>query len=135
MNSVYLTMMFGPAMPILFPICAATLMVLYILEIGMLHYVYRVPPAYDEKLNNRVLKNLAFAPILMLATGFWMYSNPQLLGTRDKNLGTLNTVRSAYDHHHYWTKDLNIVHDFEQGPAGVLAFMCMAYIIYLFVAK
>ena len=83
MTVVYLTMMFGPAMPILFPICFKTLLVLYTLEIFMLHYVYKQPPSYDEKLNNRVLKNLSFAPILMLAMSFWMFSSPMLLGTYD----------------------------------------------------
>ena len=74
-------MMFGPAMPILFPICFATLLVWYTLETFMLHYVFKQPPAYDEKLNNRVLKNLSFAPVLMLGFSFWMFSNPDLLGT------------------------------------------------------
>ena len=41
MNVIYLTMMFGPAMPILFPICFATLLVQYTLEISMLHYVFK----------------------------------------------------------------------------------------------
>jgi hypothetical protein len=76
MNSIFLTMLFGPGMPILFPVCFQTLTVYYFLEIGMLHYIYRQPPAYDELLNKRVLKNLAFAPFLMLSTSFWMYTNP-----------------------------------------------------------
>ena len=41
MNVIYLTMMFGPAMPVLFPICFGTLLILYILEIYMLHYVFK----------------------------------------------------------------------------------------------
>jgi len=81
MNIVYLTMMFGSGMPILFPIAMASLFVLYCLENYMLYYVFKNPPAYDEVLNDRVLANLAFAPIFMLGFGYWMYSSPQLLGT------------------------------------------------------
>jgi hypothetical protein len=58
MNIVFITMMFGPGLPILFPIAAAALSVLFCLEKYMLYYVYKQPPAYDEKLNNSVLVNL-----------------------------------------------------------------------------
>ena len=81
MNIVFLTMMFGSGMPILFPIATASLFVLYTLDVYMLFYIYKKPPAYDEVLNNKVLSNLAFVPILTLGFGYWMFSNPQLLGT------------------------------------------------------
>lgn len=51
-------MMFGPGLPLLFPIAAASLMTLFVLEKFMLYYVFKQPPAYDEKLNNSVLTNL-----------------------------------------------------------------------------
>lgn len=40
MNITFLTMMFGPGMPILFPIAFMSVLVLYSLEIFMLYYVY-----------------------------------------------------------------------------------------------
>jgi hypothetical protein len=68
--------MFGPGMPILFPVAMSSLFVIYFLENYMLYYVFKNPPAYDEVLNDRVLANLAFAPIFMLGFGYWMFSNP-----------------------------------------------------------
>jgi hypothetical protein len=78
MNITFLTMVFGPGMPILFPVAAASLLVLYCLENYMLYYVYKAPPAYDEVLNNYVLGMLTKAPLFLLAFGYWMYTNPQL---------------------------------------------------------
>jgi hypothetical protein len=45
----------------------------------LLHYVYREPPMYDEKLNKNALSILTYAPILYLAFGYWMLSSKQLL--------------------------------------------------------
>lgn len=55
MNIIFMTMMFGPGMPLMFPVAAGSLTVIYIMENYMLYYVYKSPPAYDEVLNNRVL--------------------------------------------------------------------------------
>ena len=48
MNIIFITMMFGAGMPILFPIAAVSLSGQFLLENYMLHYVYQQPPAYDE---------------------------------------------------------------------------------------
>ena len=79
MNITFITMMFGAGLPILFPIAAASLTVFFLLEKFMLYYVYRQPPAYDEKLNNSVLTNLQLAPFFLLGFGYWMLTNEQLL--------------------------------------------------------
>ena len=75
MNIVFITMMFGAGLPMLFPIAAASLTMLFCLEKYMIYYVYKQPPAYDEKLNNSVLKNLSFAPLFLLAFGYWILTN------------------------------------------------------------
>jgi hypothetical protein len=41
----------------------------------MIYYSYRQPPAYDDKLNNRVLAVLTYAPLFMFTFGYWMVSN------------------------------------------------------------
>lgn len=79
MNVTFITMMFGAGIPQLFQIAAATYIVLYTLENFMLYYVYKAPPAYDEKLNNSVLTNLSYSPLLLLSFGYWMLSNKQLM--------------------------------------------------------
>jgi hypothetical protein len=68
-------MMFGTSLPILFPITFITLFMIYIIENYMLYYMYRLPPTYDERLNNTVLNILSWAPLFFLGFGFWQFSN------------------------------------------------------------
>ena len=91
MNVAFLALMFGPGIPELFAIAAASFIVLYCVENYMLYYVYTKPPAYDEKLNDSVLANMAKAPLFLFAFGYWMLSNKQLLqsyGEYDEELKT-----------------------------------------------
>lgn len=76
---VYMTMLYGFGMPILFPIALLSFMVLYGVEKTMLFYGYVMPPMYDERLSNDVLDKLQFAPLLYVCFGYWMASNQQLL--------------------------------------------------------
>jgi hypothetical protein len=76
---VFITMMYGFGMPILFPIAMLSFLVLYITEKIMLFYGYVMPPMYDERLSNDVLNKLQFAPLLYVIFGYWMASNQQLL--------------------------------------------------------
>jgi hypothetical protein len=55
LNVTFITMTFGAAMPMLFPVAAVTLFVLYFLESFMLFFTYKRPPIYDVQLNNHVL--------------------------------------------------------------------------------
>jgi hypothetical protein len=75
----FVTMMYGIGIPILFPVAAASILVLYSMEKLMLAYSYRMPPMYDERLNNNVLGLLTYAPLVFLSFGYWMLSSKQLL--------------------------------------------------------
>jgi hypothetical protein len=44
---VFITMAFGIAMPVMFPIAAVSLFVMYVQEVWMLFYVYKRPVCYD----------------------------------------------------------------------------------------
>ena len=81
MNIIFVTMIYGAALPLLFPICFLSIFILYILEIYMLFYVFKKPPTYDENLNIAFLEALKYAPLILLAFGFWQLSNMQLLPT------------------------------------------------------
>ena len=72
---IFVTMTFGFGIPILFPIAAMSILILYLVEKTMLYYAYRLPPMYDERLSQSVLKTLYWAPIYYLAFGYWMASN------------------------------------------------------------
>lgn len=75
----YIAMIYGTGMPVLFVIAAQSLFTLFIVEKYAIYYIYKAPPAYDEKLNNKALKMLGIAPMFLLAFGFWILTNNQLI--------------------------------------------------------
>lgn len=78
MNIVFVTFLYGAGMPVLFPVAAVSLFVLYVIEKVLIFYWYRQPPMFDEKLNNSVLDILTYAPLLYFSFGYWMLSCPEL---------------------------------------------------------
>ena len=64
----------------------------------MLYYGYRVPPMYDERLSQMVIKWLQVAPLFMLIFGFWMASSQQLLS--NKHLSPVADTEAVYDSNH-----------------------------------
>lgn len=94
LNTVFVTMMYGFGIPILFPICGITLIGIYIVEKGSFYYSYKLPPMYDEKLSQVVLDTLMYAPLLYIGFGYWMASSRQILSNDylDKPLETAGSV-------------------------------------------
>lgn len=86
LNITFVTMMYGLGLPILFPVAAFALLTLYCMEKLMLHYAYREPPMYDERLNKNALAILTWAPLLFLSFGYWMLSSKQLFGGDSEGL-------------------------------------------------
>jgi hypothetical protein len=78
LNSVFVTFMFGFGIPILFPICAVTFWIIYVIEKASFYYSYKVPPSYDERLSQSVLNTCMWAPLFYLGFGYWMASSRQL---------------------------------------------------------
>jgi hypothetical protein len=75
MNIVFITLLYGIGLPVLFPLAVLALVILYISEKLMLYYAYQVPPMYDEKLSKDVVAHLKVAPIIMMLFGYWMLSS------------------------------------------------------------
>lgn len=103
LNIVFVTMMYGMGLPVLFPIASASLFVLYFVEKCMLYYVYREPPMYDEKLNSNALGILTWAPLLFLSFGYWMLSSKQLLGNSLPHIYTYLNDQNIMSGHK-WTE-------------------------------
>jgi hypothetical protein len=78
LNIVFVTFMYGMAMPWLFPIAFITLIIDYVVEKLCIVYYYKDPPSYDEKLSNTAINIMLWAPFLMFTVGFWMFSNRQI---------------------------------------------------------
>lgn len=72
---VYVTMMYGLGMPILFPIAAFTLFNQWLCERIVVAWSVKLPPAMDDTLSNNAIKLLKFSPLFLLFNGYWMLSN------------------------------------------------------------
>jgi len=73
-------MIYGPGIPVLFPIGLVALIILYFVERFSMAYYYRIPPNYDDDLNYTMLRDLLWFPILYAGIGFWMFTNCQIFG-------------------------------------------------------
>ena len=78
LDVVYVAFMFGPMMPILFPIALLNLIIMYICEKLLVAYIYQRPPMYDQTLNEVTIRSLYGAPILYCVFACWVFSNQQL---------------------------------------------------------
>ena len=79
LNIVFVTFMYGFGIPILFPLAAFQLFVIFVVEVLCLYFSYKQPPSYDEKISNTVVGLMHSAPLFYLAVGYWMCSSQQLL--------------------------------------------------------
>ena len=82
MNQVWVTMMYGVALPILFPIAALAFFNYYICERFLLTYYYQRPPIYDQRLNKVALETMKYSPVLMLFFGYWYMGNMQIFDAK-----------------------------------------------------
>lgn len=114
----YISMIYGAGMPILFPIAAISLFVLFVVEKYCIYYVYKAPPAYDEKLNNKALKVLSFAPLFCLGFGFWILTNMQLI--HNDEMTAKEHTDQAYKSNHYWLEFLTSEGRSDSGGAMLL---------------
>jgi hypothetical protein len=103
LNVTFVTFLFGPGLPILFPIGLLSLICLYIVERLMVAYSYQKPPMYDSTINTTTLNLLYIAPLIYAFSAAWMYSNQQVF--KDKVVA--NTDTSLYPPtEHFFTQFL-----------------------------
>ena len=75
MNTSLVTFTFGLGIPILFPISLLALINHYICEKILFAFIYRKPPMYGNQINNGCLNVLKYAPLLMMSTQYWAFTN------------------------------------------------------------
>ena len=78
MTVCYTAFYFGPSFPSLFLIALASLVCLYVVERLAMAYGYQKPPMYDDEANTKVVRMLAFAPIMYAGNAIWIFSNQQV---------------------------------------------------------
>jgi len=84
--TICVTMMYGIALPIMFPIAAFTFFNYYVVDRFLIAYYYQRPPIYDDKLNKAALETMKFAPLLMMFFGWWCLGNEQVFNASVKPL-------------------------------------------------
>lgn len=75
-------MMYGIAMPILYPIALLSYCIIYFWRIYMLFYVNRKPLDYDGTLNKLTLNKLKVASLVSLGMNYWQLANPMFFNTK-----------------------------------------------------
>lgn len=75
LSTTWVTFLFGPGLPVLFPICLLSKLMLYTCNRIELAYFSRRPPVYDGKMNKTVIDLLFVSPLLYILYGAWLYSN------------------------------------------------------------
>jgi hypothetical protein len=65
------------ALPVLFPITALGILNLYIMERLQLAYFYKQPPLFGNKLNDKALQMMGYAPLVMVLFAYWQLGNRQ----------------------------------------------------------
>lgn len=75
LNVCFVCLLYGLAIPMLFPIAAITLKFQQFSEKIAVAWVARLPPAMDNSLNNNALNMASFAPLFLLMNGYWFVDN------------------------------------------------------------
>jgi len=78
MNTIFTTLLYGLALPVLFPIAMLTFINTYVIEKLCIAYFYKKPPVYDNVINTTALGLMRWAPLCFFAFGYWLMSNKQM---------------------------------------------------------
>ncbi len=107
---LFVTMLYGSGIPILYPISVIFFLVTYWSDKLLIFNYYRKPELLDESLALKTLGWFKYALVLHVIGGVYMYSNSNILP--DKNEIYENKFGKKiqhYVHSHIWTK-VNSLH-------------------------
>jgi hypothetical protein len=94
---VFITLILGPMMPLLYPIALVAVIVQYFTDKIFLTYFFRLPPKYSERLTIQNIKMMLLAPILSLMVNYWAFGNRQMFENKIDAISTYGEV--TYSHH------------------------------------
>lgn len=77
-NLVFIAFLYGPGIPMMFPITLAGLCWNLFTERIRMAYSYKKPPMFDASLSQKTLEMLGYAPILYFVMSIWLFSNQQV---------------------------------------------------------
>ena len=78
MNITFTTLMYGLAMPILFPLGALAIYMQRLCEKIHAAYIYKLPARMGEELAQEALGITKYAPLFLLFNGAWLMDNRKM---------------------------------------------------------
>ena len=78
LKTVFFTMTYGSAIPILFPIAFLSFVNFYVTERIVLAYFHKKPPNFDLKINRRAISILRQAAYIGIFWSFLIFSNKEM---------------------------------------------------------
>jgi hypothetical protein len=88
---VSMAFLYGTAMPLIYSITLACLLVLWVQERILLCRYYSIPPAYSDQVTRTMVPMLRYMPLFALPFVFWQLGNRQIFDN------VLFTIQSAQD--------------------------------------
>lgn len=126
MNTIFTTLLYGLALPILFPIAMLTFVNIYVIEKLTIAYWYKKPPVYDDVINRTALGMMRWAPLGFFLFGYWLMSNKQMFNNKVEGFYYKNYPQPSLNNGMPWTVN---------GPALPLFFALVVYLIILIFGK
>jgi len=83
------TIVFGCALPLLYPVCLAGVVVQYLNERLTLAKVYRLPQSYKSEVTQQNIQMLAVAPLISCMVVFWLFGADALFKNQRGTLSSL----------------------------------------------
>jgi len=124
-NVVFVTMLYGVGIPMLFPIAIFNLIIQWLVERYAMAYSYPKPPSLDDRLTKNANSILKWCPMMFLFNGYWMLNNQQMF--KPKVITLIPTSNVQMETNHYW----NTVGDVDQAiPVLMIAvIVCILFIL------
>ena len=122
----WVTFLFAPGLPILFPIALIYMIVLYTTDRLTLAYWWRRPPVFDEKMNATTIRLLGIAPLLYCCMAAWLYNNQQAF----RNQVVPNEHGDIFMPAHHSFSDL-----YKQLSPGSVFIVYLALLFFMFCSK
>lgn len=126
MNTIFTTLFYGLALPILFPIAMLTFVNIYVIEKLTITYWYKKPPVYDDKINRIALGLMRWAPICFFTFGYWLMTNKQMFNNTVAGFNYKNKPTVSDDSGMPWTVN---------GPATPIFIALIIYLVILVFGK
>ena len=130
LNILFMTMMYGAALPLLYPIAMFSFAVLYVQDITLLVYFAEAPPSYDNDLNTRFISIIQKSPILLLGMAFWQLTNQELLPYDTAPLEFIHRLNETRITRHRWYDYFHLGAVKLCGPALPVFILFWVYVIY-----